>query len=583
MKPLLSALQQRMHVRQIPGVSIRIAKHGKQLFSCELGVSDLATMEPLEPRHQFKIACMTKPIVAHAILHLAEQGQLDLDSSICRFVPELELQATFQSITVSHLLSHTAGLPRGPYYSHASSDEEILRRIRLAQLVFEPGKDYKYSNWGYFLLGKVIESISGQTPEDFISEIVLTPSGMIRSGFASHNSELSSNLATGYWKGRLFGSSNLAKPSTPCPHIPMPNCAGGLISNTDDYIRWLTVFTKENIGNDSLEAGVVEKMLQIQHSKSRDKFSTFGFFAEVIDDKSFYYFPANSSGFSSFVFIVPDLGLTGVAFANHLTCNNELREMLNQVCREVLDSDSLPNFGRRIRDIDIVAKNNMGNTINLRSSHGIDPKLIENGHKIRLYPHSEKSYFLLDGSHNSHMLRISGLDKENVKISLGDQVYYEKEKRQKRQPSPPKTWEKLTGRYLNDPFGVVEIINRENRLYLSYGVVYETQLLQFDDSRFKQKSGPFRNEAIEFKKKADKISSFVLNGMVFIRQFKLTLMNKKSTHHSRSTPILSFDNSQPPEEPKKPEKPIVLNNSKIDSTEIDGDVTSPSLSSILRS
>ncbi len=153
MNDLLTDLQHRMRVRQIPGLSIRVAENGNNLFNCELGVSDLSSGERLEPTHLFRIGCLTKPIVAHAVLHLASQGRLDLDDSIAIYIPKLATRPEFCSITIGHLLSHIAGLARGPYDAHLYSDKDTLLRISSSQLLFVPGEHFKYSNWGYYLLG----------------------------------------------------------------------------------------------------------------------------------------------------------------------------------------------------------------------------------------------------------------------------------------------------------------------------------------------------------------------------------------------------------------------------------------------
>lgn len=527
MSELLSDLQKRMRVRQIPGVSIRVARNGTQLFGCELGVSDLSSKEKLEPRHLFRVGCLTKPIVAHGVLHLAEQGRLGPGSSICCFVPELEVQPAFGSITLSHLLSHTSGLVRGDYHSQACSDEDNLLRISRSQLVFRPGEEYKYSNWGYYLLGKAIERISGFAAETFISRTVFSPLAMNSSRFFRNGEEFGCDLATGYWKGWRFGSPDLTELSTPCPYIPLPNCAAGIISNADDYLRWLIALTGGGEGVSSIADGVVEQMLLIRREKSRYKLSSFGFIVELIDDLPFYYFPGSGSGFSGFIFLIPDLGLTGVALSNHGTCNNELREMLYQVCRAVVDS-YLPNFGRRDEIFDLTAENSKGKTLHLKGGNGKDPELVENNCRIKLYPHSEKVYFLLNGDHRRHMLRISGSGKGDAKIKLGDQVFYEKLSRLRRQQAATESWKELSGLYLYPHFGKAEVIYRETGLYLSYGVVYETLLQPVGGMCFKQKSGPCRHETIEFRRDANtgEIASFVLNGMVFLRQFQPPMADK---------------------------------------------------------
>ncbi|SCY38009.1 serine hydrolase [Nitrosospira sp. Nsp13] len=521
MNDLLADLQYRMRIRQIPGLSIRVAENGNELFNRELGVSDLSSGERLERTHLFRVGCLTKPIVAHAVLHLASQGRLDLDDSIACYIPELETRPEFCSITISHLLSHTAGLARGPYHSRTYSDKDTLLRISSSQLLFAPGEHFKYSNWGYYLLGKVIESISGDAADAFISKAVFSPLGMHRSGFADNDEQSGGDLATGYWKGWYFGSPDLAEPSVPCPHIPLPNSAAGMISTADDYLRWLISFVDEGHRVNSIEAGVVEQMLVDRHTVSPHHSACLGLFVEMIDDLPFYYLAGSSSGFSGFMFMIPDLGLVGVALGNHATCNNELREILYQVCRERVGGSFLPHFGRRTGRFNVLAGNRRS-VVRFKGEDGNVPEFIRDDCRINLYPHSRNAYFMLNGDCRHQMLRISGLGKGDATITLGDQVFYERLSRLRKQPAAPESWEELAGLYRHAAFGKVEVIHRVNQIYLSYGVAYETLLQPIGGLRFKQKPGAFCFETIEFKKdpNTSEVVSFVLNEMVFLRQFQ---------------------------------------------------------------
>jgi len=525
---LLTDLQTRMHIRQIHGLSIRVAQNRHKLFNCELGVSDQSSSEQLAPTHTFRLGCLTKPIVAYAVLHLVGQGQLDLDDSIVCYIPELEVRPEFCSITISHLLSHTAGLARGPYDAHLYSDKDTLLRISSSQLLFTPGEHFKYSNWGFYLLGKVIESISGDAADAFISRAVFSPLGMHCSGFSDNDEPLGGNLATGYWKGWYFGSPDLAEPSVPSPHIPLPNSAAGMISTADDYLRWLMNFVSESNRIDSIEAKVVEQMLAPRHRVNPNYSVCFGLFVELVDDLPFYYFAGSSSGFSGFMFMIPDLGLAGIALCNHGACTNELREILYQVCRKAVGGSFLPCFGQRAGKFNVFAGNRMS-TIRFKGEDGNVPEFIRDDRQINLYPHSRNAYFMLDRDCRHQMLRISGLGKGDAIITVGDQVFYEKLSRLRKQPAAPESWGELAGFYHHAAFGKVEVIYRESQVYLNYGVAYETLLQPIGGLHFKQKPGAFCFETIVFNKDktTGEVVSFVLNEMVFLRQFQPVSTNGK--------------------------------------------------------
>jgi CubicO group peptidase (beta-lactamase class C family) len=518
---LLADLQSRMSTRQIPGLSLRVAQNGNTLFNCELGVSDLHSGERLAPTHTFRIGSLTKPIIAHAVLHLASQGRLGLDDSIVIYIPELKAHPELRFITIYHLLSHTAGLPRGSYDVHHCSDKDTLLRISLSQLLFAPGMHFKYSNWGYYLLGKVIESVSGDDVDIFVSREVFSPLGMHCSGFSNKDKNLDGKLATGYWKGWYFGSPDLAEPSVPSPHIPLPNSTAGMISTADDYLRWLMSFVSGSERVNLTKAEIIEQMLVERYKVSRNYNACFGLFVELIDDLPFYYCTASNSGFSGFMFIIPDLGLVGVALCNQGTCANELRDILYQVCREIIADSFLPVFGLRIEKSNVLAGNRMS-LVCLKGEAGNIPEFIRDGCQINLYPHSRNAYFMLDDDRRHQMLRISTLGKGDAIITIGNEVFYERLMRLRKQSAESESWDQLSGFYLHAVIGKVEIIYRAHQVYLNFGVAYETLLEPIGGLQFKQKPGAFCYESIVFNKDptTGKVVSFVLSEMVFLRQFQ---------------------------------------------------------------
>lgn len=495
-----------MRIRQIPGLSMRVAQHGKLLFQSELGVSDLVTGADLLSGHRFRLGCLTKPIVAHAVLQLARQGRLALDESVAVLIPELAARPEFQAFTVSHLLGHTSGLARGPYCVHGYSDAATLQRILASQLLFEPGRHFKYSNWGYYLLGKVIERISGDTAPALIAKAIFAPLGMQASGFPADEVRLRGTLATGYWKGWYFGAADLAEASEPCPHIPMLDTAGGVIATADDYLRWLISLL------DTRDHGAAQ-MFSHHHQVRPGYSSCLGMFMEEAGGVPFYYFAASNSGYSGFMLAIPAQGLVGVALCNQAACNDELRDMLYLACRESMGGGGLPRFGRYDERCSILAGNRRGM---VRFDGNV---LLRDERHIRLHPYSRSAYFMLDGEDRRHMLRIRGRGQGDAVITLGSQVFYERLIRLRNRPGAQAAGRDFTGMYRHAAFGKVEIIRREDQLYLSYGAAYESLLQPVGQLRYKQGPGAFCFEDIAFQEDADSgdVTSFVLNDMVFLR------------------------------------------------------------------
>jgi len=520
-----------MSIRKIPGLSIRIQNKGTFPFNADIGFSDLAKDERLKPTHMFRIGCLTKPIIAHAILYLSSQNQIDLDEPITTYISKLKERFEFQAITIAHLLSHTSGLARGAYHTQAEDELDTLEKIATSQLLFDPGTDFKYSNWGFLLLGLIIENTTGDTTENFISQTVFSPYAMTNSCFSGNESTLKGKLACGYWQGWYFGCADLTSPSLACPHAHLPNASAGMISTTDDYLRWLVGLTAKI---NSTTTDITDKMLLARHLITSKYSVCFGWFVELIDGLPFYFFSGSNSGFSGFIFMIPDMSLSGIAFCNQGSCTSELRDILYQVCLEEVCKDPLPHFGRHFPEFNVLAVTRKS-SVQFKATAGNIPTFTSQNNQFTLYPHSAKAYYLLDGDCPSKILRIRNIGKEDAILTLGNETFYENISRLRKEPIEPEPFKILAGFYHHEAFGKVEIIFRDCHLYLNYGVMYETLLQHTTGIEFKQRPGAFCYEKVEFIKNtnSNEVVSFIMSEMVFVRQSQQTIEKLKSRTNER--------------------------------------------------
>lgn len=183
-----------MDRHRIPGFSVAYQAKGSLRHVAAYGLADRTASEPLRPDHRFRIASLSKPLTAAGIMLLIEKGALTLDSKVLgpggvlaaltpdlASVPQPEWIA---AITVDHLLSHRSG-----GWSNGANDPMFrLTRLTQAELIrsilksdrleTEPGTTYAYSNFGYCLLGRVIEVISGQSYADCMQAHVFGAAGL---------------------------------------------------------------------------------------------------------------------------------------------------------------------------------------------------------------------------------------------------------------------------------------------------------------------------------------------------------------------------------------------------------------------
>jgi CubicO group peptidase (beta-lactamase class C family) len=179
-----------METYHVPGLSLAIARRGRFVYREAFGVADSKTGERATPDHLFRIASISKPITAAGILLLREQGRLQLESrvfgpgSILGFDFGRDISERAQKITVDNLLDHTSGgwtndgndpMFRWPKANHA---ELITRMLKEDALTSAPGEKYAYSNFGYCVLGRVIEKVTGESYATWIRKNVLLPCGI---------------------------------------------------------------------------------------------------------------------------------------------------------------------------------------------------------------------------------------------------------------------------------------------------------------------------------------------------------------------------------------------------------------------
>lgn len=175
----------------VPGASIAIAKEGRLVYARGFGVANEATGEPVTTRHQFRIASVAKPITSVAILTLVDRGRLRLSDRV--FGAGGVLGTTFGTtpyganidrITVRHLLEHiSGGWPNNgqdPMFAQTGLNHAQLISWTLDNRPLDnaPGTNYDYSNFGYCVLGRIIERVTGESYENFVRREVLLRCGV---------------------------------------------------------------------------------------------------------------------------------------------------------------------------------------------------------------------------------------------------------------------------------------------------------------------------------------------------------------------------------------------------------------------
>jgi N-acyl-D-amino-acid deacylase len=242
--------------RSIPGGQLALARGGTMLFSKGFGMADRDKNIAVTPRTLFRIASVSKPLTAAAILVLAEEGKLSLDAKMLDvlkvdiFLPEgTKVDPRLKDITLRHLLQHTGGWDRNKSGDVMFESQKIAKKLGIAcppgprdvirevlarPLDTDPGTNYAYSNFGYCVLGRLVEQISGQPYEKFVQERVLKPAGAI-------GPKLGASLTQAEGESRYYTPGK--EEETPVfPNLPdkVPSPYGGWCLETmDSHGGWI--------------------------------------------------------------------------------------------------------------------------------------------------------------------------------------------------------------------------------------------------------------------------------------------------------------------------------------------------------
>ena len=223
--------------RQFNGTAL-VAENGKVIYKGAFGPANIEWNIPNTPDTKFRLGSITKQFTATVILQLVEQGKIKLDAKLTDYLPEYR-KDTGDKVTIHHLLTHTSGIPsytsQSGFFENVSRNpykvDEFVKKYASGDLEFEPGSKYTYNNSGYFLLGAIIERVTGKPYEQVLKANIFDPVGMTNTGY-DHHDTLIPKRASGYRK-TPDGYTN-----APYLDMSIPYAAGSLYSTVEDLLVW---------------------------------------------------------------------------------------------------------------------------------------------------------------------------------------------------------------------------------------------------------------------------------------------------------------------------------------------------------
>lgn len=309
--------------RKFNGV-VRITQNGGTKYSKEYGFSDFEKKTPISLNSNFRIQSNSKQITAVLILMEVEKGNIDLESPIGKYLPELK-QTWADTVTVHQLMNMSSGVVNinGP-------------------LAFEPGTDFRYSNPAYGLLGKTIEAVTGKNYTE-VANTFFKELGM-NNTYCYEIDKINTGLVNGYWISNEelekvdFDSLNFTKESW-ANFIP----AGGIVSNPHDLNIWDTKLHNGDILKSETYSHMVNSEVVDSDYTFSDKESNYGYGVNIHEGEPFKYIghAGRGIGFVNLKLYVPEKKLDIIIMENVYNRDLDIVYHFEKEIRKIVLNSSL--------------------------------------------------------------------------------------------------------------------------------------------------------------------------------------------------------------------------------------------------
>lgn len=342
---------------EIPGFSIGLAKDGRVFYENGFGYRDVENKLPLTSDTVFGIGSVTKSFTCVAIMQLQEAGKLNVQDPVVKYLPEFKTpnEEYTKQMTIHHFMTHSAGIPPLPTLFKALSKsvandpkfddgvksegdigkvekeatneqpsvdtyEELMEDIAKQEftLLGAPGTEFSYSNDSYSLLGAIIERVSGVSYEQYVKDYILVPAGMKNSVF--HLEELDGHEdVSSLYNSRKVDDKTIVFESNNPWDAPSMRAAGFLKSTVNDMLKYAEIYRNQGkVGEAQILTPESVELMTTPHIEC-EKGCYYGYGVMVTPD---YYghklveHGGSIKGVAAQLNILPELGLTGVSFAN---------------------------------------------------------------------------------------------------------------------------------------------------------------------------------------------------------------------------------------------------------------------------
>jgi len=256
---------------------VLVSIKGEKVVSKGYGMANYELEIPNKSKTKLRIGSVTKQFTAVIILQLCENGLINLDDTLDKYIPDYPYG---NKVTIHHLLTHTSGIFNSTMIKDFSKNmvnkhsvDDLINEFKHLPYDFEPGTKFSYSNSGYILLGYIIEMVSKESYEEYLNQNIFKKFSMSDSGYDDYK-KIIKDRASGY---ALVGEE---KSLANCDFIDMsvPYAAGGLYSTVEDLYIWNNKLIKGEILNEYLL-----KQMFTKHVKTEECYYGYGVFLDDVE------------------------------------------------------------------------------------------------------------------------------------------------------------------------------------------------------------------------------------------------------------------------------------------------------------
>ena len=507
-----ASVESEMERGRQPGLTLGITDRDTTLTVRSYGFADLAAQRPVTPETLFEIGSIGKSFTAVAVLQLVDEGRIELDAPVSRYLPWLVIPGTDSNspITVSHLLSHTAGIVAGTDGTPEAAFQ--VWALRELPTFSAPGDRYHYSNVGYKLLGLVLEAVDGRSYPEIVRARILEPLQM-RATEPAITNEIRGLLAVGYeylHDDRMgYAGAELA----PATWLESGTADGCLASTASDMCEFARFILRSGQGpNGALLSAEAFARMTTAHSRD-DAGDAYGYGLSIreLDGRRVVGHGGSMVGYRAGMVTDPDAGLGVIVLQNGsgarpMTLAEAILGIADDPERDVLAA---------FRSSSVGADEAYGEVAGLYTADNADLPPIElvvaeglalrvDGKEIALERLADEVFLVPDPVFDEFPLRLERPADAALEVWHGHRRYVRAGAAARRLPEPPAELSAIAGRYRShNPWSTnFQVVLRGDQPWVFFPAApdgfHEQPLVRSSDGSFRVGEDPGSPERLRF-------------------------------------------------------------------------------------